>query len=231
MLIKIQSSVISQASVVVRRQHFQTTSPLKPWSRFLPYFTDSIYRQGEPILLFFVVFLSQSGKNSGCCGNLWLPLTYDGKKMKIGTYCYLIAALWEQKCSLSGPLPNVASFCFNRIIGLVTMATKRKNLQKKIIKNQPLRSYVGDKAETLQNCYQHWPLQNYCFLLSLLWLIWHLKFPLTYTGKSESWDLLLSHCRCFDKSFTEMFVEWSSVKHIMLVQSLQFDWLPWQPKA
>ena len=33
-----------------------------------------------------------------------------------------------------------------------------------------------------------------------------LKFPLTYDGKSESWHLLLSHCRYFDASFTEMFL-------------------------
>ena len=48
------------------RQHFQTTSPLKPWSRLFPYFTYSIYRWGERILC----FLFQSGKNSGCYGNL-----------------------------------------------------------------------------------------------------------------------------------------------------------------
>ena len=35
----------------------------------------------------------------------------------------------------------------------------------------------------------------------------NLKFPLTYNGKSEHLDLLLSHCWYFDKSFAEMFVE------------------------
>ena len=34
-----------------------------------------------------------------------------------------------------------------------------------------------------------------------------LKFPLTYNGKSGNWPLLLSHCRYFDKTFTEMFLE------------------------
>ena len=53
------------------RQHFQTTSPLKPWSRFFPYFAYSNYRQGERIIL----FLFQSDKNSGCKGNLYLPST------------------------------------------------------------------------------------------------------------------------------------------------------------
>ena len=47
------SSVVRRPSVVVR-QHFQTTSPLKPWSRFLPNFTYSIYRPGKRILMFFV---------------------------------------------------------------------------------------------------------------------------------------------------------------------------------
>ena len=36
------------------RQHFQTTSPLKPRSRFFSYFTYSIYRWGERIIVFFV---------------------------------------------------------------------------------------------------------------------------------------------------------------------------------
>ena len=30
----------------------------------------------------------------------------------------------------------------------------------------------------------------------------------------------------FDKSFAEMFVEWFFTKHIILVQTSQFDWLP-----
>ena len=36
------------------RQHFQTTSPLKPRSRFFSYFTYSIYRSGERIIVFFI---------------------------------------------------------------------------------------------------------------------------------------------------------------------------------
>ena len=35
--------------------NFQTTSPLKPWSRFLPYSTFSIYRQGERKVFFVPV--------------------------------------------------------------------------------------------------------------------------------------------------------------------------------
>ena len=37
---------------VVRRQNFQMTSPLKPCSRFFSYYTYSIYRWGERIIVF-----------------------------------------------------------------------------------------------------------------------------------------------------------------------------------
>ena len=33
----------------------------------------------------------------------------------------------------------------------------------------------------------------------------NLTFTLAYNGKWEKWSLLLSHCRYFDKRFTEMF--------------------------
>ena len=36
---------------------------------------------------------------------------------------------------------------------------------------------------------------------------------------------MLSHCRYFDKTFAERFVEWSSTKHIILDQTSQFDWV------
>ena len=50
-----------------------------------------------------------------------------------------------------------------------------------------------------------------------------------HSGKNENWHLFLSHCRYFDKSFSEMFVEWASTKHILFVQTSQFNWLSWQP--
>ena len=40
------SGVRPSVVVVRRREHFQTTSPLKPRSRFFSYFTYSIYRSG-----------------------------------------------------------------------------------------------------------------------------------------------------------------------------------------
>ena len=47
-------------------------------------------------------------------------------------------------------------------------------------------------------------------------------------GKSESRPLFLSHCRYFDKSFSEMFL--ASTKHMNFVQTAEFDWLPWHRK-
>ena len=60
--------------VVVRRQHFQTTSPQKPWNRFLPYLTYSIYRQGGTKNILF-----QSDKHTGCYCNFLLPWLIMGK--------------------------------------------------------------------------------------------------------------------------------------------------------
>ena len=59
----------------------------------------------------------------------------------------------------------------------------------------------------------------------------NLKFLLTYNGKSETWHLVLFHCRYFDKLFSEMFIEWSSTKRIILVLTSKFDWLSWQYTA
>ena len=48
---------IRRPSVVrpsVVRQHFQTTSPLKPSGGFFPYYSYSIYRKGERKVMFFI---------------------------------------------------------------------------------------------------------------------------------------------------------------------------------
>ena len=63
----------------------------------------------------------------------------------------------------------------------------------------------------------------------VLLFLWQLK-SFHCNGKSENWHLLLFHCRYFDKSFSEMFIEWSSTKHTILVLTSQFDWLSWQLK-
>ena len=49
-------------------------------------------------------------------------------------------------------LHNAYHFSLNLSIWLVAMATEMLNLRKNIFKTQLLRSYNGDKAETLQNC-------------------------------------------------------------------------------
>ena len=85
-----------------------------------------------------------------------------------------------------------------------------------------LRSCVGNKAKLYRIVSNISFNKKKKFLLLLFkhfGFYGNLKFPLTYNWKSENCDLLLSHCRYFDKSFTEMFVEWSSTKHIILVQT------------
>ena len=84
------------------------------------------------------------------------------------------------------------------------LCEKKKKKKKKNL----LRSHMGDETETLQKCSYYEPLQNRPFLLPLYFHYYgNLKFPLTYYGKSENLPLLLSHCRYFEKSFTEMFLQ------------------------
>ena len=56
----------------------------------------------------------------------------------------------------------------------------------------------------------------------------NLKFPYTYNDESESRPVYLSHCKYFDKIFTEIFLELSSTKYINVVQTAEFDWLSLQ---
>ena len=89
--------------VVVRREHFQTTSPLKPLGRFFPYFTYSIYRSGEGIIVFFC---------SGRIRTLVAMATYSSHRLIMGKeemdnfflsqWRYL--EFFSQKCLLSSPL-------------------------------------------------------------------------------------------------------------------------------
>ena len=86
------------------------------------------------------------------------------------------------------------------------MATERLNLQTNSQKSSPqklrgmkLKLYINVHYISL---YKSGISCDVALVLSLLWL---LKFPLAYNGKRENWPLLLSHCKYFDKSFTEMF--------------------------
>ena len=70
-------------------------------------------------------------------------------KVKIEIYCYLIAVILTkvlQKGLLGGPPPSI-SFQSKPFNCIDILATKRLDLR-----NQLLRSYMGDKAETLRNC-------------------------------------------------------------------------------
>ena len=67
-------------------QHFQTTSPLKPWSRFLPNFTYNIYRPGERIIVFCSNRIrTLVARATYSCH--WLIMG----KVEIGIYCCLTA--------------------------------------------------------------------------------------------------------------------------------------------
>ena len=65
-----------------------------------------------------------------------------------------------------------------------------------------------------------------------LWLLWQLKVSIDL-----QWENVKIEINCYltaqilTKVFSEMFDEWSSTKHIILVQTSQFDWFPWQPKG
>ena len=105
-------------------------------------------------------------------------------------------------------------FCPNLWIWLVAMATKRINLREK-------KKIISIKLKLCRNVHNISLYKNNDFIAvaHVLPLLWQLscKFPLTYNGKSENWHLLISHCRYFDKSFSEIFVEWSSAKPLNLI--------------
>ena len=52
-----------------------------------------------------------------------------------------------------------------------------------------------------------------------------------HTEKNENWLILLSHCRYFDRTFLDTFVEQSSINHIRFIQIPHFDLLLWQLKG
>ena len=137
------------SSSVRRRKHFQTTSPLKPRSRFLSYFTYSIYRQGERIIVFFffvlffcpnrirtlVAIMGVGGGGRGRLGG-----------MKIGIYCYFIVDILTKfyRNVLWVVLYKTYLFCCNLLIWL---ATKRQNLRKKYSKINSTEAVWGIKLK------------------------------------------------------------------------------------
>ena len=139
-------------------------------------------------------------------------------KVKINLYCYITADILTNNLRPRVVLYQAYHFCPNLWIWLVAMATKKLNLKNNIKKSSTctLKAF-GDKAETFAEMFITLASTKMVFLLSLLMCFrcyGNLKFPLTYNGKIENWHLLLSHRRYFDKSFSEIFVEWSSTKYV-----------------
>ena len=94
------------SSVVVVGKHFQTTSPLKPWSRFLPYFTYSIYRQRERIKLLFCPIRIWTLVTITTYSSHWLIMEKHENWHLLQSHSrYFDKRL--QKCSLTGLLPNI----------------------------------------------------------------------------------------------------------------------------
>ena len=84
-----------------------------------------------------------------------------------------------------------------------------------MLKNQHLRSYMGDKAESLQKCSQHGHLLNYCFLLLLLlfWLLWQLKVSIdldAFDGLGEYWLYIPNVCSSSNKDVSLWASLWKS---------------------
>ena len=91
-----------------------------------------------------ILFLLPLLKYFGCYGNLKIPLTYNGKNENWHLLLFHCRYFDE---SLSGPLPNIY-FLSKPLNWIGVKATSGLNL----FKNQLLRSYMGEKAETLQKC-------------------------------------------------------------------------------
>ena len=82
-------------------------------------------------------FLSQSDYNLDCYGNIQLPLTYNGKNENwhlLLCHCRY-SDKFLQKCSLSGPLPNVSFL--SKLLNLIGCYANPFNLRKNIKKSSP----------------------------------------------------------------------------------------------
>ena len=111
--------------------YFQTTSPLKPRSRFFSYFTYSIYRSGERIIVFCSVRIR----------TLVAIATYSSQRLIMGkeeidNFFCLIGDNWikVQKCLLRSPLHFIIVLSKSaNLIGC--RAAKRVNFRKNVSKS------------------------------------------------------------------------------------------------
>ena len=125
-------------------------------------------------------------------------------KVKIGLYCYLTADILTnslQKCSLNSPMPNILFLSIPLdLIGCHGYRKAKFLLKKKIISSEAIS---GIKLKLCRNvCKIIFYKKNFVYCC---WSDMCFQFSLAYNGKRENWPLLLSRCRYFDKSFTEMF--------------------------
>ena len=141
-------------------------------------------------------------------------------KVKIGLYFYLFADIFTkalQKC----PLSNI--WILSKLLNLIGChgnwnAKFAKNYSK-IFCTEAIR---GIKLKFCRN------VHNISLYINC---VFYCRFSCVFIAMatySESRPLFLSHCRYFDKSFSEMFLELSSTKDMNFVQ---FDWLPWKLKG
>ena len=160
-------------------------------------------------------------------------MTYDLKKWKLAFTAILLQILWQKFYTNVPWVVLYKTYLCLLLLPLNLFGShgnqKAKFVKKKYKKINSLEAVFGIKLKLCRIVSNSSLYKNFVFFIAIAQALW-LLFLLTYSGKSENWDLLLSHCRYFDKSFAEMFVEWSSTKQIILDQTSQFDWLPWQPK-
>ena len=134
---------------------------------------------------------------------LWLVMG----KVKVGLYCYLIAAILTkvlQRCSLSSLLLNI--WILSKPLNLIGChGNSRDKFAKKYSKIISLEALRGMKLKVCRNVHNISLYKNYVFYFHCSCLGFHcygnLNFPLTCNEKSGSRSLLLSHCRYFDKTF------------------------------
>ena len=100
-------------------------------------------------------------------------------------------------------------FCFNLLIWVVTMATRRQNLRKNIKKINSLEAVSGIKLKLFRivtNISLYKTIDFFIAIAQALWLLWQLKVSIYLQW--EKWKLrfiMLAHCRYFEKKFYRIF--------------------------
>ena len=131
-------------------------------------------------------------------------------------------------------LYQIYLFCYNLWIWLVTIATKKQNLWNKYLKINSSGAVWGIKLKLYRIVSYIGHNKKELFFITVVQALWYLKVSIDL--QLEKWKLrftAISMQIYFDLSFTEIFVEWSSTKHIISVQTshlvliatLNFQWL------